>query len=390
MADGSKHIIFIGYQENAERFLNDVLLDASHISGNEWSDSEVDQAMEDYEAASGDHTVKYALQRHTQCTLNFSKNIIKSEEIQPDRTTADFTYGTGEITGDILTELTVTGNRLLFMNLLMDSPGPTGGTDLPTRLRPGNNRYPLSIIRGFARAGDNLEDYDYYIYNNVEIASVNLSATPGDNVKCAFTLLGRSAQELVLSSPAAVRERNDNFYQKHVVDAGSYGLAINHPTFHTIDTSARLNTLYGFVQMGTEELSSLPMRSIITEFQLTLDNSMESRFVLGDRTGIEPSVGRLIGTGTVTLYFDQKSDYDMFFKEQDNIRMVLKFSATDEDSDTKTISSGSNFMSLILYRVKFESAQLDVTTPGPIVIPMAFECLRDSQGRFVEMVYNDS
>lgn len=266
----------------------------------------------------------YHEQRHTGCTLSLNKGIIKSSEIFRNRQTPPFRYGTSEIVGDILTELSFTGiDRLLssaFLSYWEDS----------RILVIRSERNPIEVVRVLATMPGSGDKTVIFAFERIEVSSLSLSATPGETIKITFSCLGKTL--------IATEDTN----------------AIPNPPT-SVDTSQSMVGFEGNVLMDGYKLT------IVTEIQLNIDNSLQSRYVIYNKYSLSPSASTAIITGQMTVYFENIDIYNKFYSEHS---FVLQLDFKDQQNNRITIT---------LADVKATTAQIDVNNDGPILLPMAFE-----------------
>ncbi|MCG8041322.1 MAG: phage tail tube protein [Candidatus Thiodiazotropha endolucinida] len=277
----------------------------------------------------------------------------------------------------------------------------------------GDTRSKLAVVRGFSQAGSN--HYDYLVYEGVEVSSINITASPGEHVGLSFECLGRSCKliEGYYGNPPA----HQDFYKRYVkyippdeakpdsqghlnfdgfetITKDSFPWEVNHQSIlipseeltrtsltageirelfkgclgNLPDTSPLLTTLHGYIIFGggfnrpIEELK----RKIVTELQMTIDNGLKSRYVLGSRESLSPAVGRLSISGTLTVYFDDLSDYLLFLAEKESVRLAIGF---------RSDRSGGEWIEIQVGGIKIDSAPTDVNNDGPIVIPLSYSAV---------------
>ena len=270
--------------------------------------------------------------RHTSTTLGLSKEALQSEEIRDDRQIADFRHGSYQIGGDIGIELSYGGFDDLIQAVLMGTwaPGvPAVGTD---RLMAGSTRRSFTVERYF---GDiQAADKPYHRFTGVEFNTLSLSVAANAMVTGTFGVLGKS-----LSLATAI------------VAGATYAA----PT-----TTSPLDSFTGTITEGGVAIA------VITELTLTLENSLEARFVVGSKSSIQPSSGRSNCSGQVTAYFE-------------NSLLLEKFINETESSIIFTLPDGAgNTYTFTLPRIKYTGGQPDVSGEGPITLSMPFQALVDS------------
>lgn len=270
--------------------------------------------------------------RHTQTTLALSKESLQSEELRSDRQIADFRHGARQVGGDIQFEL----SYLSFDEILEAVLCGTWAEDTPiagtSQLKAGVTRRSFTIERRFA---DLLAaQKPYYRYSGVEFNSMQLQVNANAMITGTFGVIG---QEFSTGQTAL---------------AGA-----------TYDPATTTSPLDSFTGQLKEDGSTI---AVITEIQLTVENGLETRFVVGSKTTIRPSIGRSNISGTVTAYFEDSTLVDKFVNEEDS---SIEFELPDGDG---------NLLKVTLPRIKYTGGSPDVTGEGPVTLSMPFQALLDS------------
>lgn len=269
--------------------------------------------------------------RHTQTTLALSKDSLQSEEIRDDRQIADFRHGARQIGGDIQFELSYGSFDTILEAVLCgtwDDDAPVAGTD---QLKAGVIRRSFTIERYFAdvlAAGK-----PYYRYTGIEFNSMQLQVNANAMITGTFSVLGK---DLVVSGvPLA-------------------GAVVTPPS-----TTSPLDSFTGSLME-----SGVPI-AVVTEIQITLENGLEARFVVGSKTTIKPSIARSNVNGQVTAYFEDSL-------------LVEKFINETESSMEFTLPDGAgNQYRFVIPRFKYTGGSPDVAGEGPITLTMPFQALLD-------------
>lgn len=350
--------------------------------------------------------------RHTELSLGLSKNTQISEELRADRQIADFKHGAKQVGGDLGFELSygtyddffeaVLGGTWATIAAFNDTsfsvddsdksfndansgflaaglkPGdkftvagftsggnngtdfiaksvtagkvivtdPTGGTlvteasgDSVTitvtseNLTAGTIRRSFSVLRHFTDLGAG--NKPYHLFNGVEYNNLSLTVAADAKVTGSFTTLGRDQVPTDENAPA-----------------GS--------TYISPTTSKVMDSFTGTITEGGE------LVAVVTELTLTLENSMEARFVVGDDKTILPTIGRSNLSGTLNAYFENSELLNKFINEEES---SLGLSLLDKDG---------NALSITLPRIKYNGGQPDISGQGAIILAMPFQALYDA------------
>lgn len=267
--------------------------------------------------------------RITGTTLGLTKDSLQSSEIRSDRQIADFRLGANQVGGDINFELSYGSFDQFLQGVLLSEDW--SGT--PEAIKAGQTRKPFTFVRHFADVAT--ADKPYYIYRGVEINQLQLTISANAMITGTFTVFGQS-QELA-------------------EDLSGLGT----PTLNAPTTTAPLDSFTGTLQEGGTTIA------VVTEITLTLANGIESRFVVGSKNSIQPSLGRSTLTGNVTAYFEDSSLVEKFINEVDS---SIELSLPDGEG---------NVIGINIPRIKYTGGQPDVSGEGPITLSLPFQAVLD-------------
>lgn len=261
--------------------------------------------------------------RITTTTLGLTKESLQSQENRSDRQIADFRLGSNQVAGDIGFELSYDTFDLLLEAALMG----TWATDV---LRPGVTRRSFTAMREFAdlATGDK-----FFLYTGVEVNTLALTIAANAMITGTFSCMGRG-MTTAASQPT--------------------GAVINPPT-----TTTPLDSFTGTITEGGTTIAT------VTELTLNLTNGLESRFVVGSKDSISPSVARSNLTGNVTAYFENSALVKKFINEESS---SLAFTLPDADG---------NELEFTIPRLKYTGGQPDVSGEGPITLALPFQATLD-------------
>lgn len=270
--------------------------------------------------------------RHTGTTLGLSKEALQSEEIRDDRQIADFRHGAFQTAGDISAELSYGSFDTMLEAVLCGTwaaDAPAAGTD---QLKAGTLRRSFTVERFF---GDlQAAQKPYHRFTGVEFNTLSLSIAANAMVTATFGVIGQ------------------NFATDTAQLAGA--------TYAAPTTTSPLDSFSGTLNENGSLIA------VITEIQLTIENGLEARYVVGSKASIRPSIGRSNVSGTITAYFEDSVLLDKFVNE---VESDIEFSLPD--------GAGNN-LKVKLPRIKYNGGQPDVQGEGPITLSMPFQALLDS------------
>lgn len=270
--------------------------------------------------------------RHTGTTLGLSKESLQSEELRDDRQIADFRHGAYQVGGDINIELSYGSFDDLLEAVLLGTWAVDGGGTGIDRLKAGVTRRSFTVERFF---GDILSaDKPYHRFTGVEFNTLSLAINANAMITGSFGVLGQS-----MSTGTAI---------------------IAGATYAAATTTSPLDSF-----TGTLSEAGTPI-AVITEISLSLENSLEARFVVGSKQSIRPSIGRSNVTGQVTAYFENSALLDKFINE------------TESNIEFELPDGAGNKYTFTLPRIKYTGGQPDVDGEGPITLSMPFQALLDA------------
>lgn len=275
------------------------------------------------------------LVRITGTTLALSKESLQSAEIRGDRQIADFRLGANSVGGEIQFELSCKSFDKFLQGVLLSEPWATasGVTPAAEQIKSGLRRQSFTFVRRFGdlSAGSN----PYFIYRGCEINQFQLTISANAMVTGSFNLIGQG--------------------QEVAADLSGMGT----PTYPAASTTAPLDSFTGALKEKGSVIA------VITEITLNLQNGIESRFVVGKKDSILPSLGRSNLTGQITAYFEDSSLVSKFVNEEES---SIEFEMPDADGNKQTY---------IVPRLKYTGGQPDVSGEGPIMLSMPFQAMLD-------------
>lgn len=268
--------------------------------------------------------------RHTGTTLGMSKETLQSEELRNDRMIADVRHGARQVAGDINFELSYGSYDDILEAALMGTWEVDGGGVGIDRLKCGVVRRYHTLIREFAdlAVGNKFMNFTGCEFNTMEL-QVNANAM----ITGSFGVVGKD-----MVSAAAV-------------PAGS--------TFPAVSTTSPLDSFTGTINDDGNPIA------VITEITHSLANGLENRFVVGDKTNIDPSVGRSNVNLNVTAFFENMTLLDKFINE---VESDIQFTLPD---------AAGNLLTFVYPRVKYNGGQPDLDGEGPITLSMPVQALLD-------------
>jgi hypothetical protein len=258
--------------------------------------------------------------RHNTTSIGVAKNILQSEELRSDRQLAGVRYGTRQAGGDIVMETTHGGAVHTLLEALLC------GTWTANVLKAGVTRRSFSVVRNFGDLGAG--NKAWHAFSGIEFGTLKLAMTTEGMVMMTASAMGKGNPTMGEVSPVGA-------------------------TFPAVTTGLGFDSFSGAILEGGASIA------VVTELELTLENGLEPRFVIGSRDTLRPSIGRSLATGQITCHFESATMLDKFIGETNS---SLDF----------TIGDGTNTLQFSLPNIKYTGGQPDVGGEGPIMLVMPF------------------
>ncbi|WP_163836872.1 phage tail tube protein [Spartinivicinus ruber] len=270
--------------------------------------------------------------RHTGTTLALTKNTLQSEEIRADRQITDLRHGSYQVGGDISIELSHGSFDTILEATLCGTwqeDSPVADTD---ELKVGTVRRSFTIERKFADLDATANPY--HRFRGCEFNSLQLQINADSMVTGTVSVVGRG-----MSTASDV-----------IADS----------TYKVASTTSPLDSFTGSLKEAGNPIA------VITEIQLTLENGLEARNVVGSKESIAPSIGQSNVSGQISAYFEDSTLINKFI---DEIESSIEFTLPDGTGNEYTF---------VLPRIKYTGGQPDVSGASSIVLTMPFQALLDS------------
>ena len=264
--------------------------------------------------------------RHNSTTLATAINTIQSEELRGDRNQTDLRHGTRSVGGEIVSELS-------FGSLDDQLEALLCGTWNANALVNGVVRRSFSLFRNFKDVDSS--KLPYFTYVGCEYNTMTLSISTEAIVTVNFGIVGANQLE-----PSAT------------VPTGA--------TFVDPSTTEPMDSFSGSIKEGGVE------SAVITEIELSIENGIAPRYVVGSKKSIKQSIGKFKVSGTLTAYFEDATLIGKYLREEAS---SLEITVTDGIPD--------NQYTFLLPKIKFTGGQPDVGGEGPITLSMPFTASYD-------------
>lgn len=264
--------------------------------------------------------------RHNSTTLATAINTIQSEELRDDRNQTDLRHGTRSVGGEIVSELS-------FGSLDDQLEALLCGTWNADSLVNGVVRRSFSLFRNFKDIDSS--KLPYFTYVGCEYNTMTLSISTESIVTVNFGIVGANQLE-----PSAT------------VPTGA--------TFVDPLTTEPMDSFSGSIKEGGVE------SAVVTEVELSIENGIAPRYVVGSKKSIKQSIGKFKVSGTLTAYFEDATLIGKYLREEAS---SLEITVTDGMPD--------NQYTFLLPKIKFTGGQPDVGGEGPITLSMPFTASYD-------------
>lgn len=264
--------------------------------------------------------------RHNSTTLATAINTIQSEELRDDRNQSDLRHGTRAVGGEVVSELS-------FGSLDDQLEALLCGTWNGDTLVNGVVRRSFSLFRNFKDVDSS--KLPYFTYVGCEYNTMTLSISTEAIVAVNFGIVG--ANQLEPSS---------------TVPTGA--------TFGEPSTTEPMDSFSGSIKEGGVE------SAVVTEIELSVENGIAPRYVVGSKKSIKQSIGKFKVSGTLTAYFEDATLIGKYLREEAS---SLEITVTDGMPD--------NQYTFLLPKIKFTGGQPDVGGEGPITLSMPFTASYD-------------
>ncbi|OED34509.1 hypothetical protein AB832_07370 [Flavobacteriaceae bacterium (ex Bugula neritina AB1)] len=263
----------------------------------------------------------FQLVRNTDVSLALTKETLQSNEMREDRQISGFKHGNKQVGGDISIDFSYES----FDPLLEAALCGTWSKDV---LTVGIEQHSFTFERFFTDIGQ------YHRFTGVQINTLSLSVAPNAMVTGTFGTLG-----------------SDMVSDTKVIADATYGDNLITQPFDSFSGSLLVN--------GKPS-------NVVTSVELSLENGLEPRFVVGSANTREPSIGNSNISGSMSVFFEDSTMIDQFINEDE---VSLKFSLNGQ-------SGGYDFE---LPRIKFSSGTPE-KDGNSYIINMSFQGLPDDNG----------
>ncbi len=349
--------------------------------------------------------------RRVGSTLNFTKATYESAEIRTDRQTADFRHGPGHVQGVISGELSPASYFPLFEAVHRDtkttavSLSEVGLTSVAasasgsTFTFGGGDAVALGLHVGMVIrfTGMSVAANNNVNFTITAMTTTVLTVTPAptdQSADTAFSLTAPGAATIVPLTGHVSRKFGiehyaaDLDYSRLFTECRASSYRVSAPAtgmvtcefgffgrfmetysggsapFFTSPTAASTTGIVTSVN-GKLLVAGVSV-GVVTGVDLTMDLSPSAAEVMGQNFAAEIFLGRANASGTVTAYFDSGTLINDFVNETEVALQIML---------TTTSAANSPFISIMLPRIKFGDAALNLQGEGGQTISLPFRAL---------------
>lgn len=267
--------------------------------------------------------------RHTGTTLGMSRDTLISNELRSDRMIPGVRGGSQQVAGDIDFEFSFGSFDDILAAVLCGNWVVDGGGTGIDRLKAGSVRRSFTLERDFADATDKR----YHRFTGVEFDTMSLAVAANSLVTGSFGTIGQ-AQALAAA----------------IVTGATYPAASTTEVFDSFNGEIRDDGV---------------VIAVVTEVNLELNNGLATRYVVGSRNSLRPSIGRSNLSGTIGAYFETVALLEKFINEENS---SIAFDLPDIDGNSYTV---------VAPKLKYMGGQPDVSGEGPVLLSMPFQAMLD-------------
>jgi hypothetical protein len=263
--------------------------------------------------------------RCTKDSLDVSIKYIESKEIRNDREKGDLTPGVQSIEGALGAELSFGSFDDLIAAALC-------GDWASHVVESGVLRKSFTFIS----EQSDFTTGKYDIYRGCEINKISFKENAEGNIEIEFTIVGRTHATVdVLPTGSTVLDRT---------------------------TTSPMNALTGTIEEGGAA------SGIITEADISIENGIEPRFVIGSKFSIAPSIKSRTVSGSVSAYFEDQALRQKYLNGTDSSLELTIVDPTD---------AGKKYI-ITEPRIKYKSAKKDVgSSDDDIIIKLDYQAQPD-------------
>lgn len=266
--------------------------------------------------------------RHTSCSLVLSKDSFQSQELRSDAQISDLRQGNKQAQGDIGIEFSFGEFDEFLAAAVRSSWTPSSEiTGASSVLKAGTTMQSFTLERVF---GD-IQQYE--TFTGCRVNTFSISVQPNAMVTGTISIVGKNigfSDSPLSASPIASQ------------------------------TAPPFDGFSGTLEEGGEKIA------VVTGIDLSIANSLEAAFVIGEDSAEDIIAGRINITGTISAYFENMDLLEKFVNETET---SLSFGLGNWQD--------GNSYQFHLPRIKYSGGDNPVDGEGPITLSMPFQALYD-------------
>jgi len=265
--------------------------------------------------------------RNTEDSISLVRDNFVSDERRGDRGIHDMRLGNRQPAGDIGFELSYDSFNEFLAGAFCSAWAGAGSLIL----KKGTTLSSYSVAKVFSDLPE------YQLYTGGVINTMSLDINPNAMVTGSFGMIFK-------------------------------GMTSGSTAYVTSPTATGTNRPFdGFTGLITEGTGAGVTIGVVSALSLSLDNGFERNFVLMNDENPQVTWGKSNVTGSMTLYFEDTTEYDKFVGETESGLTI-----TLDD-----LEAGGNTYIINLPRIKYTSADAPVNSDGATMITMNFQALDD-------------
>ena len=286
----------------------------------------------------------FALIEHNSNSLALTINMLEEATLRGTREVNELIHGTHAVGGDITCNLS---NQTAHEQLIQAALHDTSATS-STQFSIDGSRQSFSFAREYTDMGST---DDNQLFLGCEINTCAISIPADGFVTVTYGVIGST-----MTSHDASQDGSAT-----AVTAGSV-------PYRGQDATIIIENTGG---------SSTTGQTIITQFDLSIENGLENNYVVGNNKSVEGAIGKARVTGSFTCHFTTGDFVARFLNATDTrIKVIL--------------GSGTSGMSFELPRCRFTNTATEVGGEGMVECSVDFTALQSSDGATSCITYDSN
>lgn len=270
--------------------------------------------------------------RFTSESLNYSKQLITSDEIRPDRNVPDAIDAGYSVGGDIGFELSYGTLDDLLQSALQSTWTGSPANTLKNGATPKSFAFEKTFETG---ATDN-----FFRYTGMQVNNLSLAITAREVITGSMSLIGRGhSKGVAIVSGATYAAANTKAVMSASSDVGSLSIAGVSPS------------------------------PVLMSANIQIENNLREQIAVGERAPVGIGAGRCVITGSLEAYFADQGLYGAFY-DHDDVGLSLTIGSVTSEKYT-----------INLPRTKLSNAQVQAQgNDQDVMASFDFQALYDTSG----------